>query len=431
LYNSIMKIAVIGAGFTGLGAALKLQELGHKVVLFEKADRVGGLAAGFKKPGWDWYLDEAYHHCFISDKTILKMAEKLGQKMIKIKPETNIYIKGEILPIDSPLALLKFPHLPIIDRLRMGFVICYLKYLSRLSGLEGKLALPWLQKTMGKKSTDLIWEPLFRGKFGRFKNDISLTWFWGRIKKRSPVLCYPEGGYQNFTEKIVQRIKKLGGQILLKSEILAISQEPLAISYQTNDKRLKTASFDKVIVTTPTPIFLKIAKGLPKDYIRKLSSIPHLFAQNLILELNKPFLQSSYWLNINDPKSPFLLLAEHTNFMSSKHYGGAHILYIGNYLPAGHPYLKKSARELLQIFEPYLKKINPDYTLNTSRCTLSTLPFAQPVVTVDYLSKIPSFETPIKNIFLANMDMVYPWDRETNYALEMGEKIAEIIDREN
>ncbi len=412
-----MKIAVLGAGFTGLAASLRLLQKGHQVTLFESETQVGGLAAGFKEEGWQWPLEQAYHHCFITDRAILNLAKELGQEIITIKPETNIYINGRILPIDSPSALLKFPYLSLFERLRTGLVISYLKYLSDLSDLENKTALLWLRKTMGKKATDLIWEPLFTGKFGKFKDEVSLTWFWGRIKKRSPILCYPEGGYQTFTEKITEKIKKLGGEILLNNEVTDINS------------LLK--AFDKIIVTTSTPIFLKICKGLPSTYVKKLSSIPHLFAQNLILVLKKPFLKSSYWLNINEPNFPFLLLAEQTNFINPKYYGGNHILYIGNYLPEGHPYLKKSASELFKIFRPFLKKINPDYQLSTTDYRLFTLPFAQPVVDVDYLKKIPKFKTPIKNIFLANMDMVYPWDRETNYAVEMGEEIAKFINEEN
>ena len=55
-------IAVIGAGFSGLSAALELRLLGHEVVVFEKNDHVGGRAyqwseAGFTfdaGPSWYW-----------------------------------------------------------------------------------------------------------------------------------------------------------------------------------------------------------------------------------------------------------------------------------------------------------------------------------------------------------------------------------------
>ena len=47
-----MRIVVIGAGFGGLGAAIRLQAQGHEVVLVEKRDRPGGRAYVFHENGF-------------------------------------------------------------------------------------------------------------------------------------------------------------------------------------------------------------------------------------------------------------------------------------------------------------------------------------------------------------------------------------------
>lgn len=409
-YNSIMKIAILGAGFTGLSSALKLAQLGHEVTVFEKNSCVGGLAAGFKEKGWDWDLDKAYHHIFTNDSSAINLAKEVNQKLIIGRPDTAVLVNNQMSSFDSPLSLLKFSHLPIVDRLRVGFCLFYLRYLSHLSYLDKKTALPWLTKFMGKKATDLIWDPLFEGKFGGKKHDVSLTWFWARIKKRTPSLIYPEGGFQVFAEKIQQKAQKQG----------------VKFNFNTKIKDIKNLKFDKIIVTLPTPIFTKIAK-LPENYINKLNSIPHLTALNLILILKKPFFENGvYWLNITDKSFPFLVLAEHTNFMDSKHYGNQHILYIGSYLPENHPYLNMSPAKLLKIFDPYLKKLNIKYQiLNTYKFVL---PNSQPIMTPNYQSLKPSFKTPLQNVFLANLDMIYPWDRGVNYAIEMGQNMAKTID---
>ena len=57
-----MKIAVIGAGIGGMAAAHDFLKAGHEVTLFEAADTVGGLAAGFKEPHWNWSVERFYHH---------------------------------------------------------------------------------------------------------------------------------------------------------------------------------------------------------------------------------------------------------------------------------------------------------------------------------------------------------------------------------
>jgi phytoene desaturase len=47
-----MRIVVIGAGFGGLSAAIRLQAHGHEVVLIEKRDRPGGRAYVFRRQGF-------------------------------------------------------------------------------------------------------------------------------------------------------------------------------------------------------------------------------------------------------------------------------------------------------------------------------------------------------------------------------------------
>jgi uncharacterized protein with NAD-binding domain and iron-sulfur cluster len=57
-----MQIAIIGAGPAGLAAAYDLTRAGQHVTLFEGAPGVGGLAAGFKAPHWDWTLESCATH---------------------------------------------------------------------------------------------------------------------------------------------------------------------------------------------------------------------------------------------------------------------------------------------------------------------------------------------------------------------------------
>ena len=58
------RVAIIGAGVAGLAAAYDLNRAGHQVTIYEAAPGVGGLAAGFKAPHWDWSLEKFYHHWF-------------------------------------------------------------------------------------------------------------------------------------------------------------------------------------------------------------------------------------------------------------------------------------------------------------------------------------------------------------------------------
>jgi len=445
-----MRIAIIGAGFTGLSCAYQLIQKGHEVVIFEKEGFPGGLAVGFREKDWQWSLETHYHHWFTNDKNALALANDLNHPVIIKRPKTSVFIDKNIYQLDSPIDVLRFPKLTITQRLRMGTAIGLLKYNPFWQPLEKYRASVALPKMMGKRPYAMLWEQLLVKKFGLFANDISLAWFWARIKKRTPNLAYPEGGFLKFANKIVEEIEKKGGKIMFNTEVKKIQSEkniiichaelgsaskkiPKPASRQGG--QVRDDSFDKVIVTLPSFFFVKIAPQLPLEYKNKLTKLKGLGAINLILRLKEQFLKDgTYWLSICDKKSPIMAVVEHTNFMDKKYYNNEHIVYIGNYVPHDHPYMKMTADELLKIYEPYLLKINPNFKFLASRRSgqisnfkLFKAPFAQPIIPVNYSKIVPPFETPLKNVYLANIQQVYPWDRGTNYAIELGEKVAKLI----
>lgn len=422
-----MKIAVIGAGFTGLTAALELTKKDHKVTIFEKESLPGGLAMGFKQKDWDWHLEKHYHHLFTSDWAARNLAQEVEVKIFYKRPKTKSLIKDVFYSLDSAFDVLKFNQLSPVKRIRMGTVLAYLKITPFWQPMEKISTSSYLKKMMGDEPYKILWKPLLAAKFGEYKDKIPLSWFWARIKKRSAKLGYPEGGFQNLADSIKNKIENLGGKFYFKTEVKEIKTESDKIRISSLNN-LNIELFDKVIVTIPSSSFVKITPSLPNEYQQKLLNLKMLGALNLVLILKEPFLSDgTYWLNITNREFPFLAIVEHTNFVDQKYYNNQHIVYIGNYLPPGHPYMEMTAGELLAIYDPYLRKINPNYILNATAHTLFKDPFAQPVVTLDYSKKIPSYITPLKSVYLANMQQIYPWDRGTNYSVELGKKIAEKI----
>ncbi len=425
-----MKIAIIGGGFTGLTAAYYLSNKKFDVTIFEKEGRLGGLADTYKQSGWKWNVEKHYHHWFTNDKEAISLIHELGlsDNLLFLKSQTSIYYDGHIYPFNSPWQVLMFSPLNIIDRIRTGLITLYLKLLPKNLALsfEKVTAYEWLIKFYGKRVFQILWEPLIIGKFGPppggFAKTVNMAWFWARIKKRSRMLGYIEGGYQTLINALSDKIQQQGGKILLN---------------QSFDSRYAN-KFDKIIITTPSYAFIQMFPNLPPAYKKRLNNISHLHAINLLLVTKEKILLNDYWLNINDRTFPFLAVIAHTNFTDSKYYGGNHLTWIGNYLPSTHPYLKMTKEELFKLYLPYLKKINPSFNFElcprpelgpkgTLNFELFFGPFAQPVFPPNYSQIKPGFKTPIKNIYLANMDMVYPWDRGTNYAIEMGKQVAEYI----
>ena len=149
----------------------------------------------------------------------------------------------------------------------------------------------------------------------------------------------------------------------------------------------------------------------------------------MVLSLKHSFLNDgSYWLNINELNYPFLALVEHTNFIDRKNYNGEHLLYIANYLPKDHKYFNYENSKLLEEFLPYLKKINSKFDeKDIKNYWVFKSPSAQPIVEIERSKIIPTFETPIEGLYLCNIEQIYPWDRGTNYSVEMAKKVSELV----
>lgn len=426
-----MKIGIIGAGFTGLTAGLRLSQTGHQVVIFEKDEQPGGLAVGYKEKEWDWTLEKHYHHWFTNDKSVLNLANELNYKVFSPRPKTSSFVENEIVQFDSPLSLLKFNKLPPFERVRMGTSLAFLRYNKYWKPFEKYRAEKYLLNSMGQKSYSMIWEPLMKNKLGKYSSDVSLAWFWARIYKRTSNLVYPEGGFLRFAQKIENEIKKNNGHIYYNSEIINLgsNKKPL-LTYTRPGSVKKIDEFDAIIVTLPTFLFTKIAPSLPKSYINQHKPLKNIAALNMVLRLKEPFLKDgTYWLSMCDINSPILAIVEHTNFMDKKHYNNEHLVYLGNYLETNDPRYTMSDKELLSLYDPWIKKINPDYASSLIAYKTFHAPFAQPIIFRNYSKNIPSTKTPLKNVYLANIQQVYPWDRGTNYAVELGEKIAHEISK--
>lgn len=325
-----MKIAIVGAGFTGLAAGYRLLKLGYNVTIFEKDANPGGLAIGYKEKEWKWSLEQHYHHWFTSDKYILKLAKEVNFPVVIRRPKTSVYVDNNIIQLDSPQHVLKFSDLSLLDKLRMGTTLVFLRYNPFWKPFENIKAIDFLPFVMGKKPYETVWEPQLINKFGKYKDEISLTWFWSRIRNRTPDLVYPEGGFLTFAMYMVKKIEEMGGKVVFNTEVSQIkSKEKINIVVKSNKNESSQMTFDKAIVTLPSFLFLKIAPELPSKYRSDLTRLRGIGATNLVLRLKKPFLtEGTYWLSICDTNSPIMAIVEHTIFMDKKKIITMNILFI-------------------------------------------------------------------------------------------------------
>ena len=422
-----MKVAIIGAGVGGLSAAYDLARGGSEVVLYEAADHVGGLASGFKDPRWDWSLEKYYHHLFASDKHVLKLVEEVGwkDKVLFPRPTTAVYHDGTFYPLDSATAVLRFPGISFLKRVRLGMAVAYLKYVARWQPLEKVTADAWMRKWVGGDAYEAMWEPLLIGKFGPYYREVNMAWMWARFKARTPRLGTFQGGFQAFMDDLANHVRSLGVKIELQTPIKGIqSVEGGKLQLSLDQGKVV---YDQCLVTTSPAQLAHFAPSLAENYVDRLLKLKSMGAVVLILALENQLSRSGiYWHNV--PKAegfPFLSLVEHTNYVPKEYFGGEHIIYCGDYLEVEHEYFSLTKDELTDRFLPALKRINPEFRQEWVRASwLFRTKYAQPVPFVNHSTAIPELKTPIQGLWFASMSQVYPWDRGTNFAVEIGREAA-------
>ncbi len=415
-----MKIAIIGGGFTGLTAAYFLAR-NNKVTVFEKEEELGGLASGFKAKDWQWSLEKSYHHFFSNDSDVLSFAKEIGFKDIFFKSPTTASLYGSrIFPLDTPKDLLMFPLLSFFNRLRVGAVLAFLKLSPFFSFFEEQTSEKFLRRTMGEEGWKVLWQELFRKKFGKSAGNILASFIWTRVKKRTKRLGYVEGGVSALISYIAQQNKALGVNIKRGYPVSEIKNTRQGF-------RIGDEIFDIVIATVASPILAKIGdKIFPKKYLVSLKNIKYSASLTAILEVDELPFPGKYWLNIASGKIPFMVFVQHTDFIDKKKYGNRHLVYFGDYLDQDNKLLKKSNKEIVDYYLLHFKNISKK-KLKIFNSYVFKQNFAQPIFDKSFVKTKPQFQSPVRNFYVANLEMTYPYDRGINYAVAIGRKIARIV----
>ncbi len=430
------KVAIIGGGFTGLTAALRLAEAGYEVTVLESGAELGGLAASFQIGGEP--LEKAYHHLFRTDVDILQLADELGisDRLEWLESSLAIYRDGRTWSFVTPLDLIRFSPCSLVGRIRLGIMALRIKYKTDWHDLVELGALDWMRAHSGQSATRAVWEPLLRGKFSTQAEEISMAWLWARLHIRSnsresgggkEKLGYIRGGFVRLVNALEVKLREAGVDILTSCRVNEIAGDGkrVRVSYQGD-----SVVYDAAIFTGSNRALAALLKceSREAELLRKsLQRVHYLGAICLVFQTSQK-LGDFYWVNVSEPDAPFLVMIRHTKLVPAQRYGGKEVYYLGAYVSQDGRRFNSSNEDLEKEWFDYLQKMHPEFDRS---CVESKQMFrfcdAQHVVDCEYFSKILPFETSLNGLFLANFTQVFPEDRGTNFAVRDGNKVASVV----
>lgn len=420
------KIAVIGAGPMGLAVAYQLVKDGYKPVIFETDDRIGGMSASFDFDGMS--IERFYHFHCTSDNAFFQILSELGieSKLHWTETKMGYYHKGSVHPWGNPIALLLFPGLSLIAKIRYGLHVFLSTKRNEWHSLDRIDAISWLYRWIGKEAYEILWRKLFDYKFYEYSDQISAAWIWSRIRRvgRSRYNIfkekygYLEGGSETLLQAMKNYIEENGGEIRLSCKVNKIEIENNKVVGTHHQHGLE--QFSKVISTIPIPYVPSLIPDLSEAIISQYKSIKSVAIVCVIVKLKKK-VTDNFWMNVNDPDMQIPGFVEYTNLRSMDQ----HLVYVPYYIPDNHPKFKESNQFFIDEVKNYLKVINPDLCDDDFLSVFANrYRNAQPVCTPGFLNKLPPVSLSIKGLWVADTSYYYPEDRGMSESIGFGRDLA-------
>ena len=410
----------------GLAVAYQLALDGHRPVIFEADDRVGGMTASFDFSGLQ--IERYYHFHCISDSAFLQVLGELGLsgKMKWVATKMGYWYQNRLQPWGNPMALLSFKGLGWVAKFRYGLHAFLSTKRNDWKPLDHEDATAWIKRWVGKEAYEVLWRRLFDYKFYDYSSNLSAAWIWSRIRRigRSRYslfkekLGYLEGGSQTLLSALRSAIETRGGELRLSTPASEVVIENGEV------KGVRTAAgfeaFDKVVSTVPLPYVPRLIPGLPASTLEAFAALKNIAVVCVIAKLRKP-LTENFWLNINDSEMDIPGLVEYSNLRPLD----PHVLYVPFYMPGEHPKFKDADEVFLAKVRKYCMKINPDLTLEDFiDMRASRYRYAQPICDPGYLDHLPPAMLPVKGLWVADTSYYYPEDRGISESIGFGRKLA-------
>lgn len=423
--------AVLGAGPMGLGAAYELLKRGWAVDIYERDERIGGMSASTTLDGLK--IERYYHFICTPDTPLFEYLREFGieDRLRWVHTRMGFYFRGKLYDWGDPFALLRFPGLGLVAKLRYGAHAFLTKGVTDWKRLDKLSATAWLKKWVGERAYDVLWRSLFELKFFEYKDSLSAAWVAARIKRvalsRDGIfrekLGYLEGGSDTFLDALEARIRNLKGRIFLKS-----GAERIEIDASGALSGIRVAGelrpYDTVVSTIPLPYLVKLAPGLPEDERRKVAAIINIGVVCAVFKLKHPVTRN-FWVNINDPAIAIPGIVEYTNLNPLP----CTIVYAPFYMPVTHPKYREPPAAFIEEVKGYLKRINPafeeDWILASNAFRYE---FAQTVCTPGFFDALPPMRSKVRGLFMADTSHYYPEDRSISESMRLGRTLASLAD---
>ena len=416
-------VGIIGGGLLGLGLADKLSADGVRVTVYESAATLGGLAGSTLLGGVR--VDRYYHAVTTDDTRVLTLASELGLDVRWRQLGVGFYHQGRHAEMSTPAQLLTFPGLSPLDRARLVRFVLRCKQISDHRELDTVGLEEWTRRVCGDRLWERLWRPLFDSKFDGRYDDLPATYLWARMNRTSgtrdrkgrEVMGAIEGGYQAMCDRLADRIRARGGQVLTSTAVRFVpcsNHRAIGVVLDAGFRPHDTVVATQIRPNLPHMLAPELEQALGPDQQRYLGIVC------LVARVRKS-VSPHYALNITDRRVPLTSVVETTHVVDPAAAEG-HLVYLPKYVNPDSPELDKSTSDIRREYLGHLKTMFPAFRdEDVIAAQVARARVAEPVHPVGAVKPDP-FAVP--GLVVASSAQVYPDIVHGQAILGVAERIA-------
>lgn len=402
------RFGIVGGGMLGMTLAWRFAQSGHDAVVFESAERCGGLAAPWRLGDITW--DRHYHVILNSDQALLSLLDEiaLGADLHWATTRTGFFVDGTMHSLSNVTDFLRFPPLSLIEKGRLAATILAASRISDGEPLERLTAVEWLTKYSGRNTVEKLWLPLLRAKLGAYADQASAAFIWAIIARmygarksgaKREQLGYVQGGYDRILQRFETQLTRIGVDIRCSSRVQTVERRggAVAVTSDSGEER-----FDAVAVTLAAPLAARICPSLTAQERAACMGVQYQGIVCASLLTDTP-LTPFYITNITDHRLPFTAVIEMSALVDRASFDGCSLIYLPKYAPATDPLFTAGDEACASAFMSALERMHPHFSRRQVRAfRVSRAPFVMPVPTLEYSKRLPPVRTQTAGLYLAN-----------------------------
>ncbi len=446
------KIAVLGAGLSGLSVAYRLcQKANVDIEVIERDDRVGGLAKSFEHNGFT--VDLGPHRFHTQNEAVMSEFNGLLGKNQAIKErKSRIYMQGKFF--SWPLVMSEaLKSMPISKTFKIGGDYLWARWRYFLLKPEDKSYEDWVVNRFGREIFNLFFRDYNAKLWGLKPNEISKDWasqrvslkgLWDAVvqsvfkpKKQARTnvsrFHYPiKGGIGMLSRMFADQITWQGGRIVLNTEVTKMESSGdklTGISIRNkNTGQSETRNYDYVFSTLPlTKMVEFIAPSAEGKVIEAAQNLKFKSLIFVYCVINRPKITPDHWIYLPQAELATNRISEIRNFSEQNVIPGKTILCGEISCDFGDPVWRMSTAELQKKFLGDLSLLKFISQSDLEETFVFREEFAYPIYDIPYaqnMQKTLAYLKSFKNLTMLGRNGLFRYNN-MDHCLEMGFKAAD------